>query len=189
MLYVWMPDGGAPGDRVGVKTKDYCINHDGANDASAGGGAAAVGAGSPFHVSNLTMFGCTFKVTNCSGCSISTVNTVFPTYQKTIPNMGVNSGYVLWGLQRALECQYWNVRSLLLQLYFWVCPFSTGKQQTTKLLKPQNRPVPAGTLLEGNGNTVTNFQMRYSNNGGLKIVGSNNTISESLFEDLTWLGS
>ena len=31
--------------------------------------------------------------------------------------------------------------------------------------------------------------MRYSNTGGIKIVGSHNVITDSLFEDLTWLGS
>jgi hypothetical protein len=131
VLYVWMPDGGPPAGRVGIKVRDYCINHD-------GGGSA----GAPFGVSNLTMFGCTFKLTNCSGCSVDTVSTIFPTYQRTIPNMGVTVG-----------------------------------------------PVPPGTLLEGDENTVSRFHMRYSNNGGLKIVGNNNSISESLFEDLTWLGT
>eukprot|EP01050_Picozoa_sp_SAG11_P008980 SAG11_NODE_819_length_7017_cov_3.801821_1_plen_396_part_00 len=50
-------------------------------------------------------------------------------------------------------------------------------------------PLPAVTTLEGNGNTVSSFHMRYAQNGGLKVVGSNNRIEESLFEDMTWLGS
>ena len=29
----------------------------------------------------------------------------------------------------------------------------------------------------------------YGNNAGLKVVGNNNTITECLFEDLTWLGT
>lgn len=131
VLYVWMPDSAAPGDNVGVKVKNYCVNHDGG-----GGGTAS------FHLANLTLFGCTFKMTNCNDCTVDSVTTMFPTYQSTIPNMGVDTG-----------------------------------------------PVPPQTLIEGNRNTVSRFHMRYSNNGGLKIVGSNNTISESLFEDLTWLGT
>lgn len=49
--------------------------------------------------------------------------------------------------------------------------------------------TPAVTLLAGNHSTVEFTSLRYANNAGIKIVGSNNTINECLFEDLTWLGT
>ena len=36
---------------------------------------------------------------------------------------------------------------------------------------------------------VKNLWMRYAQNGGLKLVGNRNSVTEALLEDMTWLGS
>ena len=106
--------------------KRYCIDHD------------AGGAG--FTLANLSMFGCSFRLSNCVGCTVTDVNNTHPTYQRTIPPRD-----------------------------------------------PEPGPSPARTTLEGDRSVVRRFSMRYSNNGGLKVVGSDNLIDDSLFEDLTYL--
>ena len=50
-------------------------------------------------------------------------------------------------------------------------------------------PIPAQTVLQGDDGRVSKLHMRYAQNGGLKIVGNRNVVSEALLEDMTWLAS
>ena len=36
---------------------------------------------------------------------------------------------------------------------------------------------------------ISNIWMRYAQNGGLKLVGNRNSVTQALFEDMTWLAS
>ena len=54
---------------------------------------------------------------------------------------------------------------------------------------PVPGPIPAQTVLEGDDGSIERLHMRYAQNGGLKIVGNRNNITEFLAEDMTWLGS
>jgi hypothetical protein len=45
------------------------------------------------------------------------------------------------------------------------------------------------TVLQGDDGQVSKLHMRYAQNGGLKIVGNRNVVSEALLEDMTWLAS
>ena len=49
--------------------------------------------------------------------------------------------------------------------------------------------VPPVPTLQGNDSVVRNFTVRYSQGGGLKVVGSRNVVEEALLEDSSWLGS
>ena len=49
--------------------------------------------------------------------------------------------------------------------------------------------VPPVPTLQGNDSVVRNFSVRYSQGGGLKVVGSRNVVEEALLEDNSWLGS
>ena len=54
---------------------------------------------------------------------------------------------------------------------------------------PVPGPIPAQTVLQGDDGSLERLHMRYAQNGGLKIVGNRNVITEFLAEDMTWLGS
>ena len=74
-LYVWMPDGTNPGDRVSVKSRSYCIDH----AASSGG----------ITLSNLKFLGCTFRLRNCNAttgnrCVVRDVNLTYPSYHRHV---------------------------------------------------------------------------------------------------------
>ena len=75
-----MPDGDAPGDRVGVRIKDYCLDLEMAPT------------GAPVSLANISLLGCTFRLRGCRGCTVSDVNVTFPTYQRTIPMRGEDAG-------------------------------------------------------------------------------------------------
>ena len=77
-LYAWMPDGAAPAGRVGVKTRDYCVDV----DASA----------QQVTVANLSFLGCTFALRNCSGCVVQDVQLHYPTTPRHIATRAVASG-------------------------------------------------------------------------------------------------
>ena len=49
--------------------------------------------------------------------------------------------------------------------------------------------VPPVPTVQGNDSVVRNFTVRYSQGGGLKVVGSRNLVEEVLMEDSSWLGS
>lgn len=45
------------------------------------------------------------------------------------------------------------------------------------------------TLVEGNKTVITGLHVQYSNIHGLKIVGNDNLLDNSLIEDVDWLGT
>ena len=65
-IYVWAPDSKPPGNRVSIRVRDFCVDtrHS----------AVVLG--------NLSMYGCTFRLRNCSGCHVSDLNLTYPSYQK-----------------------------------------------------------------------------------------------------------
>eukprot|EP01043_Picozoa_sp_COSAG02_P027513 COSAG02_NODE_1628_length_11586_cov_3.954644_5_plen_729_part_00 len=95
-------------------------------------------------------------------------------------------------------------RMHLANLNFWGCTFllkgdglkvdnvSLTYPSFHKTIDPRNPvpgPIPAQTLLHGNDGSISRMHLRYAQNGGLKIVGDRNVVSEFLAEDMTWLGS
>lgn len=76
-LYAWMPDSGAPAGRVRLKTRDYCLD---------------VAPTHPVHLANVSMRGCTFRLQNCSGCSVDAVSLSFPTHARELLSREVVEG-------------------------------------------------------------------------------------------------
>ena len=128
-LYLWMPDSGAPAGRVGVKTRDMCV------DLHAGGGAVTL--------ANLTLVGCALSLRDCSGCSVSDVSILHAGVSRSLPMRGVTSGPT----------------------------------------------PPSGVLLAGNRSSITRLHLRSSETAGLKVVGDDNRVTDSLIEEVSFLGS
>eukprot|EP01060_Flectonema_neradi_P007945 TRINITY_DN15659_c1_g1_i2.p1 TRINITY_DN15659_c1_g1~~TRINITY_DN15659_c1_g1_i2.p1 ORF type:complete len:668 (+),score=92.58 TRINITY_DN15659_c1_g1_i2:78-2081(+) len=50
-------------------------------------------------------------------------------------------------------------------------------------------PMPNITMMHGNGNTISKISLKYSNHGGILVIGSNNTIEDALVVSTDWLGT
>eukprot|EP01062_Namystynia_karyoxenos_P043886 TRINITY_DN3214_c0_g1_i2.p1 TRINITY_DN3214_c0_g1~~TRINITY_DN3214_c0_g1_i2.p1 ORF type:complete len:713 (+),score=141.68 TRINITY_DN3214_c0_g1_i2:93-2141(+) len=68
-LYLWSPDGKAPGSRVSVKTRDLCVD--------------VKGDSAPASVSSMDMHGCTV-VLRADGSSASDLNLTYPSYAREV---------------------------------------------------------------------------------------------------------
>lgn len=77
-VWIWMPDNGAPHNRVAFRAKDYCVD--------------LTSNGSPIMIENVRMHSCTFRLRNCSGCGITNVSIRYPSYARTIALRNVEPG-------------------------------------------------------------------------------------------------
>ena len=69
-IFVWMPDGATPGNRLSVKVRDYGV------DSTAPLGVV---------LSNVTLHACTFRIRNCArGCAVRDVNVTYPSYHRHV---------------------------------------------------------------------------------------------------------
>lgn len=136
-----------------------------------------------------------------SVCGIAT-GAVSPT--STTRTRRTNAPFRSVGSHQALPppSQYWKVTSIRL-----CCPCTTLyalavlTHQTSIIVYAQCTTLLCGCIYcfvftlqtppccshTGNNSVIERFSLRYSNNGGIKIVGDNNVVREGLLEDLTWL--
>eukprot|EP01060_Flectonema_neradi_P022524 TRINITY_DN30774_c0_g1_i1.p1 TRINITY_DN30774_c0_g1~~TRINITY_DN30774_c0_g1_i1.p1 ORF type:complete len:673 (+),score=92.48 TRINITY_DN30774_c0_g1_i1:60-2078(+) len=71
-LYVWMPDGKPPGNRVSMKVNDLCVS------------GKQTSLNKPISVKSLSMFSCTFTLLNCTGCLANNISLTYPSYTRRI---------------------------------------------------------------------------------------------------------
>ena len=166
-------------------------------------------------VANMSMHGCTFRIENCTGCTVSDLNITYPSYHREIHlrdsartirtstklHTGPPDPPIPPSLPPSLSLRtpphhahththartHTHTRARARFLFRSRRPHASVMLTCTSycLLGNGQTPFRGGgppntTLFAANNGSISRLSIQYSNSAGLKVVGSNNHVSELL---------